>query len=280
MSMAHASRKQTLDELLAAYPGNLAFLGENISTGRTVGWHEDRTSATASCIKLFVLAAMFAEAENGSLSLDERVSVSASDRIGGSGVLKHLSAGVEMNWHDLATLMIVLSDNVATNMVIDRIGIQTINSSIRALGFGSTHLINRIDFDAIGSDIEKLAVSTPADGVRCMRRLAEGRLVSQHASARMIEILSRQHYVDLLLRKLPYDPYARDLGHKPTLTVAGKTGFFPGFRGDVVLIEQGENRVVMAAFATGEDKSFSPDNTIAHALGEIGLAAFDHLTAS
>ncbi|WP_137150902.1 serine hydrolase [Devosia sp. FKR38] len=268
----------TTELLLESYPGTLSFCAENLASGARISWREDQISATASCIKLFLLVALFAQAERGQVSLDERTVVAPGDHVGGSGVLKHLSPGVGLSWRDVATLMIVLSDNIATNMVIDQIGLEVVNQTIHALGFRQTHLVNRIDFDAIGGDIAKLAVSTAADSVACLKGLAMGTVVSPEASRAMLDILSRQHYVDLLPRYLPYDPYARDLGRQSAVSVAGKTGFFPGFRGDIVLLGKGDEQVVMAAFASGADLSFAPENAIARALGEIGRSAFIRLT--
>lgn len=269
-----------IERLLEDYPGVLSFRAENLATGESVSWRADEISPTASCIKLYILAAVFAQAEDGILDLDDRTIVAKSDWVGGSGVLKHLAAGVGLCWRDVATLMIVLSDNIATNMIVDRLGLETINNTIRSLGFRNTRLINRIDFDAIGNDIAKLAVSTASDSVACMRKLAEGKLISAASSRAMLDILSRQHYVDLLPRYLPYNPYAQDLADASAISVAGKTGFFMGFRGDIVLVENAADQIAMAAFAQGADLSFAPENTIAQALGQIGRAAVLRLSSS
>ncbi|MCC8978525.1 serine hydrolase [Bradyrhizobium acaciae] len=264
--------------LASSWSGDVVFAGYNISTGKTITWQADKTTATASCIKLHILVALMNEVEKGRQSLDQVISVRASDLVGGSGVLKYLSPGVSMQLRDIATLMIILSDNSATNIIIDLLGLDRINQVIADIGLTSTRLVNRIDFRKIGDDPRNFAVSTARDFLATLTAIAEGRLISGQASQTIREIMSRQHYVDLLLRKLPYDPYAADHGTAPDLIIAGKTGFVSGVRGDAVIVERRGVIVVMTAFASGDDRSFLPDNAVARFMGDLGEALFDDLS--
>lgn len=265
--------------LARTWSGDVVFAGRNISTGKTIAWQAEKSTATASCIKLQILAALMSEVEKGRQSLDRIITVKASDLVGGSGVLRHLSTGVTMSLRDVATLMIILSDNSATNIVIDLIGLDTINHVISEIGLTSTRLVNRVDFGRIGNDSTKFAVSTADDFLTTLTAIAEARLISAQASQTIREIMSRQHYVDLLPRKLPHNPYAGGRGTQPDLTVAGKTGFYSGFRGDAIIVERSGVTVVMTAFARGDDPSFLADNAVARFMGDLGEALFTDLTA-
>ncbi|MEY9981511.1 beta-lactamase class A [Bradyrhizobium yuanmingense] len=267
MKQEHCSSRSSAIELAKNWSGDVAFAGQNLSTGKRISWQADKSTSTASCIKLQILIALMNEVEKGHQSLDTMITVKASDLVVGSGVLRYLSPGVTMSLLDVATLMIVLSDNSATNIVIDLIGLGTINRVISDIGLKSTRLVNRIDFARLGSDSTRFAVSTADDFLMTLIAIAEGRLISARSSQVIREIMSRQHYVDLLARRLPY-------------AVAGKTGFVTNFRGDAVIVERDGQTVVMTAFARGDDPSFLPDNAIAIFLGDLGQALFNDLTAA
>ncbi|MBK3662780.1 serine hydrolase [Bradyrhizobium diazoefficiens] len=258
----------------------MSSLRDATSQQAKIAWRAEKSTPTASCIKLQILIALLSEVEKGNQSLDQTISVKSSDLVGESGVLKHLSPGITMPLRDVATLMIILSDNSATNIVVDLIGLDTINRVIAETNLSSTRLVNRLDFEKIGDDPTKFAVSAANDFLTTLIAIAKGQLISVRASQTIYEIMSRQHYLDLLPRKLPYNPYARDRGTELELAVAGKTGFFSGFRGDAVIVERLGVKVAMTAFATGADPSFRTDNAVARFMGELGEALFADLSAS
>lgn len=264
--------------LASSWTHDLSFLAKNLSTGKTLSFAPDKLMPTASCIKLPMLVALFDKAERGEIDIQAPHVLTSADQVGGSGVLKHLSPGASLSLRDYATLMIVLSDNTATNVVADAVGVDFINAKMKELGLTQTTLKTRIDFQAIGSDVRNLSESTVADFARLLEGIATGTLISKKASAAIKDIMSRQHFLDLLPRLLPYNPYAGDLGGTVDLLVAGKTGFFPGFRADTIIIDAAGQTLVMAAFVYGGDLSFLPENAIAKFMGELGLAAFEELT--
>lgn len=265
--------------LAQGYQHNLSFIAKNLGTGRTIAFEPDKLMPTASCIKLPMLVALYDKAERGEIDLEQMVVMQGTDQVGGSGVLKHLSAGLTLSLRDVATLMIVLSDNTATNIIADHVGIDFINAKMAELGLSHTLLKTKIDFAAIGGEVRNLSESTVADFAILLEGIARGTLISPKASAAMKDILSRQHYLDLLPRLLPVNPYARDLGGEPELAVAGKTGFFPGFRADTIIVDADGQVLIMAAFVYGEDQSFLADNGIAQFMGGLGKALFDELMA-
>ncbi len=243
------------------FRGSLGLAATNLHTGEQVLLSAEQVFPTASVIKVSVLAELFAQADEGRLTLDERLEMRTSDIVGGSGVLRDLLPGLQPTLTDLAMLMVIVSDNTATNMLIDRVGgCDVVNQRVQGeYGFRSIVLHNRVDFEKIGSDVRRFAEATPADLMRFMERLAREELVSPSASREMLRILGRQQYLDQVPRYLRVNPYARELNMQPDVDAQLKTGFFPGTRVDAgVLTLRGEVKVAYCAAAHG-----SPDPTIA-----------------
>jgi len=262
---ANLKTRAELDRRIAAlqrgFQGQLGLAATNLATGEQVLVNADQLFPTASVIKVSVLAELFAQAEEGRLMLDERLQMQASHIVGGSGVLRELLPGLQPTLTDLAMLMVVLSDNTATNMLIDRLGgCDVINRRVQGeYGFASVALHNRVDFEKIGSDVRRFAEATPADLARFMERLAREELVSASASRKMLRIMSRQQYLDQVPRYLKVNPYARELNVQPDVGAALKTGFFPGTRVDAgVLTLPNDVKIAYCVAAHG-----SPDLTIA-----------------
>jgi beta-lactamase class A len=258
---SRADLDRNIANLQSRFKGQLGVAATNLATGEQVLVNAEQLFPTASVIKVSILAELFAQAEEGRLQLDERLAMQASDIVGGSGVLKELLPGLQLTLTDIAMLMVVLSDNTATNMLIDRLGgCDAINRRIQVeYGFSSIVLHNRVDFEKIGPDVRRFAEATPADLMRFMERLAREELVSASASREMQRIMSRQQYLDQVPRYLKVNPYARELNMQPEVGAALKTGFFPGTRVDAgILTLANEVKIAYCVAAHG-----SPDLTIA-----------------
>src|SRR4029079_13564111 len=104
--------------------------------------------------------------------------------------------GVALRAIDVATLMIVVSDNQATNMLIDLLGMEKINKTMADNGFVNTRLVNRIDFEAIGEDPKNLATTTPRELAGIMESIANNTILSKQSCDGMLEILAKQHNRD------------------------------------------------------------------------------------
>src|SRR4051794_18740859 len=210
--MTNRLTRQDVDRRLAAirdrFSGVLGIAAKNLTTGEEVLVEPDRTFPTASAFKIPVLAELYRQVEEGRIRLDDRIPVRASDIVKGSGVLRALQPGLAATAHDLATLMIIVSDNTATNMLIDLVGgVEPINAFMRSLGLTSVVVHNRIDFEVIGDDNRRLAEAAPRDLMRLCGLMARGELVSAEASRGMLAIMRQQHYLSQFPRYLNYNPY-------------------------------------------------------------------------
>lgn len=255
--------RATLDHELAGiqrrFSGRLALAARNLKTGEEIALDAGLLLPTASTIKVCILAEVYAQAGAGRLDLEERIAMTAEDQVGGSGVLWRLDPGLQPTIYDLATLMIIKSDNTATNMLTDRVGgVEVINHRMRnSYGLGDTTYHNRVDFEKIGNDVRRFAESTPADLLQLMTLIARGEVVSPKASREMLAIMQRQQYLDQFPRYLNYNPYAEEIGLPMTMRVQNKTGFFPGTGVDIGVVNLPEDVTLAYAVFAHESKDHS-----------------------
>lgn len=203
--------------------------------GHVVERGADEPFESASTIKIFVLGCLYDQAEQGKASLDEVLTYEDRHFVDGSGMIRSLGPGAKLRAGDVATLMIICSDNIATNMLIDYLGLDTINAFIRSIGCGATTLHRRLASDNWG---EPLGTITPRDMGRFFALLARGELVSPAASAAMRTILRQQHYNAMLTGNLPpYYTDAEESGADPDLIyTASKSGSMDACRNDGGLV--------------------------------------------
>jgi beta-lactamase class A len=267
-SRAFSSPALTLPEealaAIAGAEGQVCLYARNLETGREAGVRADERVRTASTIKLAILAALFAKVEAGEAAWDELLTLRESDKVSGSGVLCEMSPGVRLPLRDVARLMIVVSDNTATNLVLDRITADWVNSFLDRLGLEETRALRKVRGD--GTQLKEpsgwskaglveenrrfgIGVSTPREMVLLLEKLARGAVVSQAASSEMVAILKRQHYKDGIGRRLG------------RFEVASKSGALDALRSDAGLVFTPRGRVAMAVTVDGlKEVDYSEDN--------------------
>lgn len=203
--------------------------------GHVVERGADEAFESASTIKIFVLGCLYDQAEKGKARLGEVLTYEEKHFVDGSGMIRALGTGAQLRAADAATLMIICSDNIATNMLIDYLGLDTINAFIRAIGCSATTLHRRLASDNWG---EPLGTITPRDMGRFFALLAKGELVSPAASDAMRNILRQQHYNTMLAGNLPpYYTDAEESGADPDLIyTASKSGSMDACRNDGGLV--------------------------------------------
>ncbi|WP_051541858.1 serine hydrolase [Clostridium lundense] len=127
-------------EEIDGFKGTCGVIIKNENTGDCLQYNEDVVFPAASIIKLSILLELFKKVDNGDINLQERVVLKESEKVDGFGVLKELDCDVNLTIKDLATLMIILSDNVATNKLIHILDMESINNTIKELGMKDTVL--------------------------------------------------------------------------------------------------------------------------------------------
>jgi len=242
-----------------------------------VAYRPEASFPAASTIKVFVLQALLERVAAAGIGLDDEVVLRGTDRVTGSGVLKALSPGRAYTVRDLATLMIVVSDNTATNLLIDRLGVGAVNDVIAAHGWRGTHLaglLQRPDLRAAGD--ARVSTTSPRDLADAFARLWRAELLPPDLSEVARGIYRRQQVTDLLGRYLPFDAYRTETG-EDRFVIASKYGALRGVRHDAGVIDTGRNRYVVAVMTRGcPDERFHPDNLAALVVAKVSRILYEH----
>ena len=205
--------------------GDTGVYVRNLVTGETYARGEDIPVVAASVIKIPVMIEAFRAARAGEISLDEIHALKDEERLPSCGTLKAMHTGIEMTLMDLIRLMIIVSDNAATNIMIRRVGMDQVNRTLRSLGLEKTTL-NRLLFDREASKKGICNYITAGEMGLLLEKLWRGEVVSPEADAQMMEILLDQR----LNGKLPF--FIDSMG----IDVAHKTGEDDGISHDVGVI--------------------------------------------
>ena len=204
--------------------GKFAYAVKNFTTGKTFFANECEIFHSASMIKLPILSCLYLEAENGNIDLDTKYELKKEDVVEG-GILPEFHYGSVFTLRDLANIMIVVSDNTATNILIDFLGFDKINEHIKKyLGMKKTELVKKLMVPAKSPDI--FNYTTASDILRFFEMLYFEKLVSQKASKDMLNILSRQMFIEKIPRFLP-----------DCVFTANKTGEVSGTRHDGAIVK-------------------------------------------
>ena len=257
---------------IAGFPGRVSLFAENLQTGASYGLLANEPVRTASTIKLAVMIECFAEAGEGKLKWTEPLTVSEQNKVSGSGVLTEFSDGVQLPLRDVMHLMIVVSDNTAANMLLDRVTGNAVNARMAALGLQQTRVMRKILGDAgpLGITAEGakpenhkwgIGRSSPREMVEILEKLYHGNLVSQSASAEMLAVMKRQQ---------DHGGIGRDLSDT---TIASKSGALDHLRSDVGIVYSERGPIAMAI--TVDDipevnwTADNPGNLLISALSDI-----------
>jgi beta-lactamase class A len=254
------------------FPGVVSVFAKNLDTGRSFALRADDRVRTASTIKLPIMVAVFAAVEEGRARWTDTLTLRDADKVSGSGVVRELSDGLALPLRDLVHLMVVVSDNTATNLLLDRFGADAVNAQLDNLGLSNTRSLRKImgDRNALKdpsgwSDAGKMeenkrfgiGYSTPRDMVALLEMLESGIVVSAAASKAMLEILERQQYKD-------------GIGRRWRLRVASKSGALDALRSDVGIVYTKKGRLALAITIDGmKQPDWSPDNQGNKLISEI-----------
>lgn len=234
-----------------AFRGQMGVAAIHLGTGETIGVEADSRFPTASTIKTAVMIEAWQQAADGRLPMDTAVTLRNTDKVGGAGVLRGLHDGLTLTVADLVDLMIVLSDNTATNLLIERVGTARVNARLEAYGLRETKLFRPTFRDGradVLPELERefgLGMTTPREMARLMAVIAQGKAVNRDASDTMLATLRRQQDRAMIPRLIPTDDH---------IQIANKTGTDE----EKHALKDGVKRHVRAdaAIVTGPDFSY------------------------
>lgn len=276
-----AALEAQLRELAHAHHGKVALYAAQLNTGRSVALDADALVQTASVIKLTILFEAMEQVRAGKAHWEDKITLEPGDAVSGAGVLMFLDAPKVLTLKDILTLMIVMSDNTATNLAIDKIGLDAVNARIAWMGLKNTHLYKKIgkpSTEPMPADQSKfgLGKSTPKEMARVMERIgrcelaapneAEDGTISAQDTAICgvaIKMLRNQFYQDTIPRYLA----KLDTTESGTGT-ASKTGSLNAVRADVAIVAGKTGPMVLSIFTyENADTSWTVENE-----GEMTIA--------
>ena len=273
-----------LETIAAAHKGTVAVAVKPLGwEGDTFARNADLPMQTASLIKLAVMAACYHQADAGKLDLQKMVPLTKDDRVPGAGVLTdHFSDGATLCVRDLIRLMIRYSDNTATNMVLDQVGLRTVNEYTAARGLPETRVNSKVykrstsSVDPQRSAKYQLGSTTANEAVKLLELIHTHQAASPDACTAMLAHLKANDDKEQLVRFLP-----------ERLVVAHKTGATNQVRTDAGILylpdpaDKKKTRPVAVCVLTGDnaDQRWVLDNEGQLTIAKVGKAVYDHFAA-
>jgi beta-lactamase class A len=279
-----------IERLADATGGIVGVAATQLATGRHIGYREGELFPTASVIKLPLLVTMYEDALAGRIDLEERVTFGRDTNVAGSGVLQYLDDGLNPTMRDLSVLMMSVSDNTATDLLLDRVGKDRIEATMDRLGLPSIRapfdiremLMELVDMDhsqpggydelrrrlrlSLGSGgrsmiPEQADRSTPADMCRLLELIESRAILDDESCTAILELMKRIQSATRIPGLLP----------KGTV-VAHKTGSYRRLRNDVGIVYAPNGPYAIALFARELARDNVEDDA---AIARISLAVYE-----
>lgn len=273
------AQQPEVQSIVAAHHGKVAVYAHQLNTGKTIAIDADVPVQTASTIKLALLWTALREVALGRAAWNEKLTLQPGEGVGGSGILHFLDTPVTLTLKDVATMMVIVSDNTGTNLLIDRFTTAKTDSNMAALGLDQTWLYKKVSKSPVGAmpaDQKKFGlgkttarqISTVMEKIgRCDLNLPGQPVIDQAradvACKPAIEMLRNQFYRDTIPRYLEtLDNTEEGSG------IASKTGSLDATRSDVAIIAAKSGPIILAVYTyENADKGWSVDNE-----GEVTVA--------
>jgi beta-lactamase class A len=257
--------RRTLDSLASRHRGVVGYTVHDLDTGERLERRGDETFPTASLIKVAVLVTVFDLVERKTLSLDDPLTVLKIDKVPGSGQLRFLHDNATITVRDAAWLMTTLSDNTATNLLLDRIIIRRVWDKMEQLGLPHTKVHSksflRNSSVAVDSSVKYgLGVTTPNEMARLFALLAAGKAVAPAADSAMLDILAHN------------EDYTKLQRFVEGLDVPHKTGDTDQVRTECALFPLQSRVVACVLTKENEDKRYMIDNEAQVMMARMGDA--------
>jgi beta-lactamase class A len=286
--IAKASAQTSLDarvrKEVESFRGSVSLYAKNLQTGAIYDLHGGEPVRTASTIKLPIMIECFHLQAAGQLDWKQSVTITEEAKVSGSGIVQDFVSGTKLPIRDLLQVMIVLSDNTATNLILDRITGNAVNARMEQLGLKQTRVMRKIlgdrsDLKPQPSGITKegskpenakwgLGRSSPQEMVSLLEKLYRGSLVSRSASDEMLNILRAQR---------DHNGIGRDL---KDVVIASKSGALDHLRSDVGIV-YAKNGPIAIAITVDKipDIDWTPDNPAYLLMSRVSELLMDGLSA-
>lgn len=226
---------------VAGFEGNVSLYAKNLDTGAEYSLGGDERVRTASTIKVAVMIEAFARVADGKVKWTDELTLTKEKKVTGAGILPEFADGLRLTFRDAVTLMMVLSDNTATNLVIDVLGADAVNARMQTLGMKETRLMRKVFGGGESEEGKKdenkrygLGRTSPREMVALVEKLERGEIVSPEVSKQMLELMKREQGTDGIWRELWRVPKAT------------KSGALDALRSNVGIIYHTRGRIALA----------------------------------
>jgi len=238
---AQASLDNQVKPLINSFKGKVSLFAKNLDTGETYSFNGDERVRTASTIKIAVMIEAFARVNEGKIKWTDEVILTKEKKVSGSGILSELSDGLHLTLRDAVNLMMMLSDNTATNLVLDVLTTDAVNARMESLGFKNIKIMRKVGSGGdsmAGKDPENkkygLGMATPREMVLVMEKLDRGEIISPAVSKEMIELMKEEQARYAI---------GRDLWDVP---LASKYGALDRLRSSIGILYTKNGKIAMA----------------------------------
>lgn len=276
-TQAQTSSASALDARVRAeitpFKGKVFLFAKNLDTGETYSFNGDERVRTASTIKVAVMIEAFTRVVEGRAKWTDELVLTKAARYGGSGVLPELADGLRLTLKDCVNLMMVVSDNTATNMVLDYLTTDAVNARMNSLGYKNTRIMRRIGGGGESKEGKEpdnkrfgLGATTPHEMIQILEKLDAGEIVNKAAAKEMIELMKREQARYAIGRTIPDVP------------MASKYGALDALRSCVAIVYSKQGRVAMAITVDDmPEVSWSADNPGYLLMSRLSLILLDGL---
>jgi beta-lactamase class A len=273
-----ASLGEQVRAIATAHHGDIGLFAENLKTHETVAISPDTPVQTASVIKLAILYEALEQVRSGTARFDDKITLTKADQVPGSGVLLFFDAPLTLTLKDVLTMMIVMSDNSATNLVIDHLGLENIDARIAKLGLKDTYLYKKIFTPAPAGTVMPadqkrfgLGKTTAHEMATLMTKIARCELAEPGNPTRADDAALCEVALKMLRVQFYRNAIPRYLDGMPGATsdsIANKTGSLDAVRNDVAAISTKNGMVIISAFTfNNKDHSWGAEQE-----GELTIA--------
>ncbi|MDQ3819429.1 MAG: class A beta-lactamase-related serine hydrolase, partial [Acidobacteriota bacterium] len=265
--------RRVRDEV-AKFEGTVYLHAKNLDTGAEYSFGGEERVRTASTIKIAVMIDAFARVAEGKAKWTDDLLYTKEKKISGSGILQEFNEGLHLTLHDAVMLMMVMSDNTATNLVIDALGgADSVNARMQSLGFTETRLMRKVGGGGESLEGKKeenkrfgLGRTSPREMVSIMEKLERGEIISPAASKEMIELMKREQTQDGIWRELWRLPRAT------------KSGALDALRSNVGVIYHPRGRIALAITCDDmPEQNWTADNPAFHLMSRLSEIIIDGL---
>jgi beta-lactamase class A len=249
-----------LESMIGSFRGTAGITVIDLVNGNHLGVNEDVVFSTASSIKVPLLTALYMRDNAGELSVKTPFTVDKRHYVGGSGVLQFYDHPTTMAVEDIASMMINVSDNIATNILIELVGMDYVNKMLDSMGLHTIRLQRKM-IDQMASVRGEENVATTKDAAELMRRLYAGEIVNREVCDRVLRILKKPKRQTPIARLLPQD-----------VVIASKPGGLEGVSVEFGIVYLERRPYVFVCMT-----NYAVDDEPADFVADVSLEVFEYM---